>query len=477
MSLNGKRILIAKPGLDGHDVGAKVIALALRDAGADVIYTGLRKTPDEIARSHQKRDRTRCPQEDDQRQGVGPRTRDGAPELAGCTMTEGRLPEGSDARGPLSGLKVLELSGIGPGPFCGMLLADMGADVVIVERPGPSDPDRRFDFFNRNKRSIQIDLKDEAGVEAALELASVADMLIDPFRPGVAERLGLGPSACHARNPRLVYGRMTGWGQEGPLAQAAGHDLNYIALSGALHAIGTAESPVPPLNLVGDFGGGALYLAFGLLAALREAHVSGRGQIVDAAMCDGAASLMTGIYAYRQKGAWRPDRASNLLDGGAACYNIYRTKDDRFITIAPIEPRFYEELRRRLETDADELPPQHRGDDQGRLKTTLEGIFLKRTRDEWCDLLEGTDVCFAPVLDLDEAAGHPHYQARGAFVEIEGTLQPAPAPRFSRTQSALRKTAPSSGRDSAECLSDWGIPEDKMQTWFSSGAVVQTAPQ
>lgn len=378
------------------------------------------------------------------------------------------------AQGPLTGIRVLELSGMGPGPFCGMLLADMGADVVIVERPGGSGKDRRHDLFNRSKRSVIADLKSPGGVEAVLGLAAKADLLIDPFRPGVTERIGIGPEPCMARNPRLVYGRMTGWGQEGPLAQAAGHDLNYIALTGALDAIGPRDHPVPPLNLVGDFGGGALYLALGLLAALNVVQRGGRGQVVDAAMCDGVASLMTGIHGYRQAGGWTDRRADNLLDGGRPYYDTYRTADGAFVSVAPIEQRFYDIFLDRIGLSAADLPDRDDPAAREELRGKIAAVFLTRTRAEWCDILQDTDACFAPVLSLEEAYAHPHNVAREVYTEVGGVRQPNPAPRFAATPSAIRNVPPACGAESAQCLKDWDLPGGDIERWLGSGAVVQS---
>lgn len=357
----------------------------------------------------------------------------------------------------LSGVKVVELGGIGPGPFCGMLLGDMGADVVIVDRRAAALPDHRLDFINRNKRSVSLDLKTGDGRRTALALIERADMLIDPYRPGVAERLGIGPAECLERNPSLVYGRVTGWGQDGPLSTAAGHDLNYIALSGALDSIGTEDRPVPPLNLVGDYGGGSLYLLVGMLAAYSHALKSGVGQVVDAAMCDGAVSLMTGTYAYLQQGRWRVSRGQNFLDGSSPDYAVYECADGKFVSIAPIEERFYRDLVNRLGLQG--KLPDRSFENRALLRTELEAVFRSRTREEWCDLLEGTDCCFAPVLGVDEAPHHAHLQARKSFVEHEGVVQPAPAPRFSRTPSAIRRGPPRPGADNAGCAADWGLDE------------------
>ena len=368
--------------------------------------------------------------------------------------------------GALDGVRVLEFDGIGPGPFCGMLLADMGADVVRLERAGgpatgQAGMQPRFDITNRNKRSMIADLKSPTGIETALQLVERADILIDPFRPGVTERLRLGPEDCHARNPRLVYGRMTGWGQDGPLAQEAGHDINYIALSGALGSICSPGGvPIIPLNLVGDYGGGALYLAFGLLCALRECQRSGRGQVVDAAMTDGAASLMSVFYGLRAAGDWLGSPGENLIDGGAPYYNVYETADGLYVSVGALEPKFYAALLRCLGIDPDSLPPQNDPAGWPATKTRFAGIFRTRSRAEWITIMAGQDACFAPVLRLDEAPDHPHNHARGTFQRIGGVVQPCPAPRLSRTPGTLRTSAPARGQHQAEVLRDWAIPID-----------------
>ncbi len=369
--------------------------------------------------------------------------------------------------GPLTGVRVIEMAGMGPGPFCGMLLADMGADVVRIERLAATDRGidfpPQFDLLNRNKRSLAIDLKSEAGRAGVLRLAAKADMLIEGFRPGVMERLGLGPTDCLSASPALVYGRITGWGQDGPLAQAAGHDLNYIALAGALDSIGPAGGkPSVPLNVIGDFGGGALYLAMGLLAAMTEARTSGKGQVVDCAMVDGVASLMTMQYALQQMGQWSRPRGENLLDGGAPFYDVYRTADGLFVSVAPVERRFYEELLERIGLAGEALPKQNDSKGWSILRERIAQVFATRTRAEWDALLEGTDACYAPVLNLHEAAAHPHSQARGVYAKVDGVLQPNPAPRFGRTPSELRRGAPKPGADSAAVLADWGFGQDEI---------------
>lgn len=340
------------------------------------------------------------------------------------------------ASGPLAGVRIVEFAGIGPGPFACMMLADMGAQVVTLDRVGAKKNLKSVSM--RGRKLVELDLKDTKTVAQVLDLLAGADALIEGFRPGVMERLGLGPDAVLARNPRLVYGRMTGWGQKGPLAQAAGHDINYIALTGALAAIGTKDKPVPPLNLVGDFGGGALYLVVGVLAALLEASKSGKGQVVDAAMVDGAASLMSMFFDMAASGRWVEDRERNFLDGGAHFYGVYECACGNFISLGSIEPQFYALLRQHAGLSAAPFDAQLDRNAWPELKAELQKIFKARTRDEWCKVMEGTDVCFAPVLTMTEAPKHPHMAARGVFVERHGVTQPAPAPRFSRTPSAIR---------------------------------------
>jgi alpha-methylacyl-CoA racemase len=379
--------------------------------------------------------------------------------------------------GPLSGVKVLELAGIGPGPFCGMMLADMGADVLRVDRLEPVDLglplEPRYDIMARGRRSIGLDLKRPEAIEIVLALLEKADVLIEGFRPGVAERLGLGPDACFARNPRLVYGRVTGWGQDGPLAHAAGHDINYIALSGALHAIGRrGEAPVPPLNLVGDFGGGAMYLAFGIACALLERHSSGRGQVIDAAMSEGAASMMSIFYGRVAAGVWNDERGVNAIDGGAPWYGVYETADGKYISIGAIEGRFYATLVKCLGLDAATLPSQHERARWPELRAHLRDVFKQKTRDEWCESLEAHDVCFAPVMSLAEAPTHPHNRARGTFMERDGVIQPSPAPRFSRTPGSVERSAPRRGEGGAAALAEWGFDGVKIAQFRRSGALI-----
>jgi len=361
--------------------------------------------------------------------------------------------------GPLQGLKIIEMAGIGPGPFCAMLLADMGADVIRLERAsGGNLLGVEYDILNRGRRSVAVDLKTPEGVETVLKLVEKADGLIEGFRPGVMERLGLGPDICLEINPKLVFGRMTGWGQEGPLSHAAGHDINYIALTGALHAIGTKESgPVAPLNLVGDFGGGAMYLAFGLVCGLLEAKTSGKGQVVDAAMTDGASHLMSMMYSLHHSKLWSNDRASNMLDGGAHFYDTYECADGKWVSIGSIEPQFYALLLEKAELDGDEFKRQLDSRMWPELKSKLEAKFKTKTQAQWCEIMEGTDICFAPVLDLKEAPNHPHNTARETFVEQDGVVQPAPAPRFSRTKPEIQRAPPKPGQHTDEVLKDWGI--------------------
>jgi alpha-methylacyl-CoA racemase len=376
--------------------------------------------------------------------------------------------------GPLNGLRIIELASIGPGPMCAMLLADLGADVVRIDRIEPSGLGvamaERFNVNARNRRSVALDLKSPAGRDAVLRLVARADMLIEGFRPGVAERLGLGPAECHARNPGLVYGRMTGFGQTGPLAHAAGHDLNYIALTGALHAIGPAGGkPVPPLNLVGDYGGGALYLALGLLAALHERKASGRGQVVDAAMVDGAASLASIFYGLSASGSWSRPRGENLLDGGAPFYDTYETADGRFVSIAALEPKFFAELAQRIGLEERFVTRQHDRSLWPEMRAAIGALIKAKSRDDWCALLEGTDACFAPVLSIDEAPRHAHAASRGAFVTLDGVVQPAPAPRFDRSVPEVPRAAPAIGEHTEAVLSEAGFTAEEIQALRAAG--------
>jgi alpha-methylacyl-CoA racemase len=341
------------------------------------------------------------------------------------------------ASGPLAGFRIVEFAGIGPGPFACMLLADMGAEVITLDRVGAKKNLKAVAV--RGRRVVELDLKDQGAIAQVLDLLSHADALIEGFRPGVMERLGLGPDVVLARNPKLVYGRMTGWGQDGPLAQAAGHDINYISVTGALAAIGTQEKPVPPLNLVGDFGGGALYLVVGVLAALLEAKKSGKGQVVDAAMCDGAASLMSMFFDMTAMGRWIEGREKNFLDGGAHFYGVYQCSCGNFISIGSIEPQFYALLRQHADLSETCFDAQMDRKAWPELKAKLTDVFKTKTRDDWCKIMEGTDICFAPILTMAEAPKHPHMAAREVFVIRHGVTQPAPAPRFSRTPSAIRE--------------------------------------
>jgi alpha-methylacyl-CoA racemase len=353
--------------------------------------------------------------------------------------------------GPLAGFRIVEFAGIGPGPFACMMLADMGAEVVTLDRVGAKK--NLKSIAGRGRKVAELDLKDKASIAQALDLLANADALIEGFRPGVMERLGLGPDVVLARNPRLVFGRMTGWGQEGPLAQAAGHDINYISVTGALAAIGTRDKPVPPLNLVGDFGGGALYLVVGVLAALLEAQKSGKGQVVDAAMCDGAASLMSMFFDLAAAGRWTDQRETNFLDGGAHFYGVYECSCGQFVSIGSIEPQFYALLRERAGLSEACFDAHLDRDAWPALKEKLVEVFKTKSRDEWCKIMEGTDICFAPILTMQEAPHHPHMAAREIFVTRHGVTQPAPAPRFSRTPSAIRDAAKA---DIAELTSEWG---------------------
>lgn len=374
--------------------------------------------------------------------------------------------------GPLHGLRIVELAGIGPAPFAAMLLADLGATVIRVDRPVPAamgiERPLKFNLLLRNRQNLAVDLKSDAGRALVLDLVERADGLIEGFRPGVTERLGLGPQHCQARNPRLVYGRMTGWGQTGPLAQAAGHDLNYIAITGVLDWIGrSGQPPTPPLNLVGDFGGGGLYLALGMLAALLEARRSGQGQVVDAAIVDGTASLATSIFGMRAAGLLG-GRGENILDGGAPYYDVYRCLDGKYICVAPIEPKFHAELCRLLEIDPGSLGAQNDRQAWPDAKAKLREVFARKTRDAWCALLEGSDACFSPVLEAGEAPRHPQLQARQTFVEVQGVTQPAPAPRFSRSvPDTPRAPEPPSPQSNAAALEDWLGPQ-AARAWLDA---------
>lgn len=374
--------------------------------------------------------------------------------------------------GPLQGLKVLEMAGIGPGPFCAMMLADMGAEVVRIDRLSHKGAGHRANVLNRGRRSIALDLKNPAAVETVLRMMEDADALIEGFRPGVMERLGLGPDVCLERNPRLIFGRMTGWGQSGPLAHTAGHDINYISIAGALGAMGYSDrAPAPPLNLVGDFGGGAMYLLTGILAALHERTNSGQGQIIDAAMTDGTASLLSPFFGLMEMNMWTTDRQANKLDGGAHYYNSYECIDGKYISIGSIEPKFYALLLEKCEIKDEEFLAQQNQSAWPQLRGKLEKLFLTKTRSEWSDLMEGTDVCFAPVLDLGEAPSHPHNAARNTYLEFDGVTQPAPAPRFSRTQSQIKSSAAMVGEHTDQILADWGYSENEIEQLRTAKAI------
>ena len=376
--------------------------------------------------------------------------------------------------GPLSGIKVVELEAIGPGPFAGMLLADMGADVILVDRPAPGDlglkRERWNDVMMRGKRSVTLDLKSKGGGEAALELIARADALIEGFRPGVMERLGLGPDVALAKNPRLVYGRMTGWGQDGPLAQRAGHDINYIALAGVLAAFGRhGEAPVPPLNLVGDFGGGGMLLGYGIACALVESGRSGKGQVVDAAMVEGASLLgvmFSGMLAAKR---WTEERGANILDTGAPWYDVYETKDGQYVSIGSIETKFYEELLVRLGLAGEALPKQHDRKGWPQLRARFTQVFKSKTRAEWCAAFEGSDACFAPVLTFSEAKRDPHNVARASYVTVADVEQPAAAPRYSRTPGGVRRAPPERGEGGRAALADWGFSAAQIERMAALG--------
>ncbi|MGK2872058.1 MAG: CaiB/BaiF CoA transferase family protein [Alphaproteobacteria bacterium] len=381
--------------------------------------------------------------------------------------------------GPLAGVKIIELAGIGPGPMCAMLLADMGADIVRVDRTEDAKlgmgHNPKGELRNRSRPNIAVNLKTPEGVETVLRLIEQADGLIEGYRPGVMERLGLGPDVCLRRNPKLIFGRMTGWGQTGPLAQAAGHDINYISIVGALNAIGPKDGPpVVPLNLIGDFGGGGLYLAMGLLAGIIEARVSGKGQVIDCAMTEGAAGLMTMFYGMKAMGRWNDERGTNTVDGGAHYYTVYETRDGKYISVGSGEARFYALLLEKTGLDnVQDLPHQHDTAQWPAMKKRLQEIFLTKSRDEWCAIMEGSDVCFAPVLDYDESIRHPHNVAREAFVTVDGFTQPAPAPRFDRTKSEIRKPPSVAGEDTDVTLKAWGFSDSEIAALHKAGAVKQ----
>lgn len=380
--------------------------------------------------------------------------------------------------GPLSGYKFIEIAGVGPTQFCGMLLGDMGAEIIRIERPasvelGVAIPPQ-FNLWNRSRKSLALDLKNSAALEVVLRLCEQVDGLYEGFRPGVMERLGLGPDVCMSRNEKLVYGRMTGWGQTGPLASSAGHDPNYIALTGVLDAIGERGGPpVIPLNIIGDYAGGAMYLAMSLLAALLETTKSGKGQVIDCAMVDGVNSIMTVFHGMLAAGLWNEKRGHNVLDGGAHFFSVYETKDKQYVVIGPIEERFYKELLGKLQIDDPLFADQSNSDNWPPLKEKLQQIFSTRTRDEWCDLLEGTDCCFSPVLSLSEASQHPHNQQRENFVEVDGITQPSPAPRFERTPGKIQSPPVEAGQHTEELLKDFGFSESDIQNLLDNGVAYQ----
>ena len=365
--------------------------------------------------------------------------------------------------GPLAGMKVVEMAAIGPVPFCAMMLSDMGADVIRIDRLKQKGSGHRANVLYRGRKSIAVDLKDSQGVDVAMRLINKCDAVIEGFRPGVMERLGLGPEVCLNQNPKLVYGRMTGWGHQGKLSQAAGHDINYISLAGALGSMGYPDRPpTPPLNLIGDFGGGAMYLLSGVLAALLERHSSGKGQVIDAAMTDGTASLLSGFYGMMAMGMWTTDRYKNRLDGGAFYYGSYECADGKHISLGSLEPQFYALLLEKCGIEDESFDEQLDQEAWPLKRQKMEAIFKTKTRNQWCEILEGTDVCFAPVLDLEEAPDHPHNKERETFVNFEGITQPAPAPRFSRTQGTIQSSANLTGENSEEILEKWGFTNDQI---------------
>jgi alpha-methylacyl-CoA racemase len=378
--------------------------------------------------------------------------------------------------GPLAGVKIVELAGIGPGPFAGMLLSDMGADIIRIDRAQHVNP-AQFDKVNREplyrgRRSIGVDLKNPEGVELVLRLVEGADALFEGFRPGVTERLGLGPDVCLARNPKLVYGRMTGWGQDGPMALAAGHDINYIALAGALAHFGRADTkPTPPINLVGDFGGGGMFMAFGVVCGILEAQRSGQGQVIDVAMVDGTATLMSMMWGLKEIGAWKEQHGTNVLDTGAPFYDTYETKDGKYIALGSLEPQFYAELLSRLGLTDAGLPAQMDPAGWPTLEAKFTALFKTKTRAEWDDVLLGSDACYAPVLTMSEATNDAHLKARNTIIERDGVAQPAPAPRFSRTEAEVQRSAPWPGQHTDDALADWGVPAGDVAKLRETGAI------
>jgi len=372
------------------------------------------------------------------------------------------------SNGPLHGVRVIEFAGLAPAPFACMILADLGADVLRVDRPG----DASVNPLGRGRRSVAVDLKNPAGLDAVLNLMDSADVLVEGFRPGVMERLGLGPEVCARRNPRLIYGRLTGWGQDGPMAQQAGHDINYISIAGALDPIGPAgQPPTPPINFLGDFGGGGLLLAMGVLAALYERDRSGQGQVIDAAMVDGASLISTFVHVLMANGGWSTERGTNMLDGSRPYYGVYETSDGRYMSVGAIEPQFYAEFVRLLGVADEGLPDQHDTAGAVRLRVRFAEVFAQRTRAEWEQVFAGSEACVAPVLSPAEAHDHPHNTARGVFTEVGGVPQPAPAPRFSRTPGVAASPAPQPGEGADEALADWGLPAKAIATLRDRGAI------
>ena len=378
--------------------------------------------------------------------------------------------------GPLSGLKIVELAGIGPAPLCCSLMSDLGANVLRIDRNFDSrlgvPRDRRTDLLRRGRKSVSIDLKNPKGVQTVIRLIEVSDVVVDPFRPGVTEKLGIGPEDCFVSNKKLIYARMTGWGQTGPLAHAAGHDLNYLSLTGIVHAIGPEEIPTPPLNVVADMGGGAMSMALGILAGVYEARNSGQGQIVDISMTEGSAYLALAMYGMAAVGDYSHKRQDNILDGGAPFYRCYKTKDGKFISVASIEAKFYDLLLEKTGLSREEnLPDQLDKSKWPEMHERFERIFKSKTQTEWCNIMEGSDVCFAPVLTFNEAPHHPHNKARGTFVDIEGIPQPNPAPRFSRTPGSIKGAAPDYGQNTREGLVEWGFQEKEVRELIEHNVV------
>lgn len=376
--------------------------------------------------------------------------------------------------GPLAGVKVIEMKGIGPGPYAGMLLADLGAEVIVVERASKAQgiaPPSAMDLKSRGKKSIALNLKSEAGLETLLKLVESADVIFEGYRPGVCERLGFGPDVCLARNPKIIFGRMTGWGQTGPLAQSAGHDINYISLTGSLAAIGSKDKPVPPLNLVGDYAGGSMFLIMGILAALFEAQKSGKGQVIDAAITDGSASLMTMFHTLSGLGGWKNQRESNFLDGAAHFYDAYECADGKHVSIGSIEPQFYALLMEHAQLDPEVFANQHDEKNWPAMKAALGEIMRQKTRQQWCDIMEGTDICFAPILNYEEAPDHAHNKARETYINVNGVVQPAPAPRFSRTECATPASPSAEGADTESVLTGFGFDSAAIAALREQGAL------